>query len=150
MIAAGDVVEITNESAFNGMQGEVVTVDSKKEPGYPIEVKMHEKYRYMFGLPLGRDHDYMHLSFTEKELEKRNDWDIELRCYRLFKNMYHRIYIFNSPFNPHNICCIQGCQENNSQRILVNIWGSVGELDVCEQHASQYHGKCVESVPVKK
>lgn len=150
MINVGDIVEVKNESKFDGMQAEVIKTNSQTEPGYPIEVKFHEKYSYMFGSSLGREPGYDHVLFKEDELKKIEEWSFELRCYRLFKNNFHHTAKLKKDFNSENICCISDCSEKNSQRILVNIWGTVCEFDVCLKHAEQYHCKLVDDVPIKK
>lgn len=40
---------------------------------------------------------------------------------------------------PDGQCDRQHCGERATHRIRLNIWGTVGEFDVCERHA---HGNC--------
>jgi hypothetical protein len=68
----------------------------------------------------------------------------EMRANRLFPRHWNQIYTRKAPFVAGQRC--DACQSPTTSRILVNIWGTVVEYDVCEEHAS-YHGQMVDDFP---
>jgi hypothetical protein len=42
-------------------------------------------------------------------------------------------------------CCARSCTKPAVKRIAINVWGSVTEADVCEDHADR-HGKWVDDL----
>ena len=69
----------------------------------------------------------------------------------LFGRMWHSTSCYKEPFATGSPCALSqdkrssdGCPENAVRRCLVNVWGTVYELDLCESCADYWHGKCVD------
>jgi hypothetical protein len=73
----------------------------------------------------------------------------EMRANRLFgRMMWHSTYTFKKAFAG-GACNHKQCPAAATRRIMVNIWGSVCEYDVCEEHGAEYHGKLLDEFPAR-
>lgn len=73
-----------------------------------------------------------------------------MRANRKFgPNKWHTVNYYSEPFQPGTPCQHDGCDVLAAARIMVNIWGSVCEVDVCEEHRS-FDGKLLDEFPWKK
>ena len=144
----GDIVTVRcPKSTFDGAQGEVVKVlpESEEED---VMVKLGPAKSYLVGHCLTEEEGW--IAFYEKDLRKDEDWDWENRVILTFgKNNWHTVFTKKEKFVPDQPCDHRDCDQLTTRRILVNVWGSVIEHDVCEQHAKHYNGKCVDEFPGK-
>lgn len=88
--------------------------------------------------------------FDKKEVVKFNPDDHpEIKANLVYgENRYHHLYITTYKFSPENDCICKGCDKKAHKRILFNVWGTVREYDVCEEHA-KFDGWCGDSFSVK-
>jgi hypothetical protein len=77
-------------------------------------------------------------------LRKDDDWSPENKATLLFGTRFQRIEMYRHAFTPGKECICEGCSNKATERIMVNVWGTVVEEDVCAEHALQYHGKCID------
>lgn len=73
----------------------------------------------------------------------------EMRANRMFPRMWNVIYTNPAPFVAGGPCMRDGCTTPVARRILVNIWGTVCEYEVCGPCGEQWHGKLVDDFPCK-
>ena len=127
-------------------QGQVVEIVHDDDPDGPIGVKFGGWRRFSHLLE-GEDTT---VRFLEMELRKDEDWSLEVKVYQCYgHNMWHSIATLKEPFDSKKICKAEGCTNLNVRRCLVNIWGTVYEIDFCETCATAYHGMLGESFPRK-
>lgn len=89
--------------------------------------------------------------FKESELIPIDHWSPENTATLLFGlDKFYRIYFFTHNFVPGEQCAYNGCKKSSTKRIMVNIKGCVIQYDFCENHAKQYHGKCIDKFPYEK
>jgi hypothetical protein len=74
----------------------------------------------------------------------------EMRARRLFGRMFHCTLTRREPFVPGGPCMRDGCELPAARRIMVNIWGSAVEYDVCEACGEEWHGKLVDEFPARR
>lgn len=74
----------------------------------------------------------------------------EIRCERVYGSMYHHLYTLKEKLNKNLPCMHEGCSEKCEKRALVNIWGTVYEVDLCSDHYKEWDSKCTEDFPFRK
>ena len=155
---AGDVVRIDpNEKCFErdyslrGKCGEVVAVDSARGE-YSVQVDMGRNFRAK-SWP-----DYERLEqgvgwFMPGELELQEGWTSITRAEFLFVHSVNVVYSLSKPWHPENRCMHEDHTDEDAplavRRAMVNVWGTVQEIDVCEEHLDQ-DGRCADDVPYRK
>jgi hypothetical protein len=146
-LSVGDVVTVLLDCGYKGKQGEVVAVVHDRDEDGPVVVRFdkHDHFRYF-----GPDDKVPDIRFQESDLRRDQHWSIEVLARRLFNQMWHSLQYFKDPLDPTKACMHEGCDQMRSRRIAVNIWGTVCEADVCDQHSERYHGKMVELFPWRK
>ncbi len=138
----GDPVTVINaKSAHKGEQGIVTMLGSAAKK--LVGVDFGPSNGWQLGL-----HECIYMK--EKELRKDNDLAPENRVKRVFRSdSWHRLYTLKTPFSLENDCMHEGCEKKAVLRALVNLWGSIHDFDVCEDHAD-WHGKYADVFPVKR
>lgn len=145
-LEVNNIVTVTMEGSYlMGQQGEVVEiVEDGDEDGpvgvlfYPVQLFHHTSRR-----------EERIVRFQRDELRIDPHWSAKSRAWQLFPNSYHSTVSLKFPFSTRNSCMYEGCEHPVARRVVVNIWGTVIERDVCQQH-SYWEGKCAESFPAKK
>ena len=128
-----DIVRVIDRESYEyGEQGEVVEIKISDDP-YNIGVKFLEDASIVF--------------FRRNALRRSADWTRENKARRIFGNGYHSFYHLKKHFDPNAVCSYKGCQAKNTQRVMFNYVGSIYEVDLCDKHAKDWHGHCVESAP---
>ncbi len=148
-LEVGNIVTVVSEDCrFFESQGEIVEIKDDGDPDGNIGVRFGEWYADLFDYPDGK---YTIVRFVEKELRQDADWSLEAKIVRLYgKHCWHSVYVLKKPFDPTEECPEEGCAEQVSRRCLINIWGSIYEIDLCGKHVEKYHGKCGEIFPAKQ
>ena len=72
-----------------------------------------------------------------------------MRVELLFPNHWNVVLTLGKPFVPGSPCMRDGCAAAATRRILVNIWGTVCEYEVCGPCGEWWHGKMVDDFPMK-
>jgi hypothetical protein len=88
--------------------------------------------------------------FKPQELSVVTDTPVQYLAKKLFRNLYHSTRELSFSFSPKNFCMYEGCQNKATKRAVTNIWGTVIEVDVCDEHHTMCHGKCGEIFPISK
>lgn len=144
MLEKGNVVTIClPESSFNGIQGEVAgrVADTNE-----VLVKLSPNDEYLLGYCATEEEKQ--IRFPESALKKNDCWSPENLAVILWgKHMFHSLQVLKAKFVPGGKCRHKDCQKPIAKRIMVNIWGTAIQYDVCEEHAQQYHGKCLDDFP---
>lgn len=142
MVEVGSIVTILPEEfRFHGKQGEVIDIidDGDKDGNILVRIEAPDAH------PPNPE-----VRCKETELQIDQEWSLEIRANRVFgSGKYHSLHSLSNPFDPEKECS-EDCQVKNSRRVLINIWGSVCEFDLCEPHAKEWHGKHADSLPKKK
>ena len=148
-LVIGNIVTVTLvDSIFHGTQGEVVEIkDDGDEDGNIGVMPGPDGERY---LGYCRNDSERIVRYEESDLRLDNDWTAENRTHRLFGNNWHHVYTFSLPLDPEQDCMHKDCDNKRSARIMVNIWGTVCEFDVCDSHRDEWHGNCADEFPFKK
>jgi hypothetical protein len=138
-----DIVTVIKEdSLVRGEQGKVVEVAEK------ISVFFDKEVTYL-GFTFSKDERTF--DFNPEDLRKDEDWKLETKATRLFgSNMFHSLFSPKAPFDTKNECQIEGCPNLVFKRGIYNYWGSVYEVDMCEEHYKEKHGKCGEDLSLKQ
>lgn len=124
----------------SGMQGEVIEI---------LDDEFVEQDGAIYVLPcLGR-REFDASRYPEEELRQDADWTPKNRANKLFtRSGWHSLSTLTEPINPTKECMHKDCVDGKrTTRIMVNIWGSVCEYDVCDVHATQYHGSRLDDFP---
>ncbi len=146
----GDVVEIWpcdqfEDFALRNKKGEVVDVDPERG-AQCIRVKAGGFARGSYGrIEKG------HVWCEPDELEIQEDgWTQEDRATFLFGSSWHSMWNLKFPWQEGNPCMHSAHDGQDRppavRRVMMNIWGSVCELDMCEEHL-EYDGRCADSAP---
>lgn len=91
----------------------------------------------------------------ETDTFPRLSWNDELRIKAVFRDRtWHSACLARNPLMPGSLCHHEGsdgrgCIAVATSRILVNIWGTVAEYEVCDEH-TWYHGKLLDDFPLRK
>lgn len=88
--------------------------------------------------------------FEDDELRKDAHISIENEAEKLFRGRYHSLSKLRVPFSPDRVCELKGCAEKCHARGLINVCGSVSQVDLCASHAEQMHGKEGETFNAKQ
>jgi len=143
MVQVGSIVTIIADCALTGQQGEVVEIVEDGHQDGNIAVRVENPLSSLPGQKVPR--------FKEEELRVDADWTPEIQATRLFrKNGYHTIREPKEPFSPEKDCSHADCPEKNTRRVLVNFWGSVYLIDLCDAHAEKWHGRHADTFPFRK
>lgn len=134
---------VDENSLYWKAQGEIVEIRSTEDK-YDIGVKLGPAHSSLLGSRLPDESDVIY--FQEGQLKQDKDWSYENKARKLFGQMWHHFYQLTEKLDPQKICTYKGCEEKNTKRIMVNIWGCVCEFDVCDNHG-EFHGKCVDDFP---
>jgi hypothetical protein len=147
-LAVGNIVRIVGDDLWlNGKQGEIVEIDHRKE--IPYSVKFGKSCRHLFDYPRPEN---LIVDFTATELQKEDRWDLKILADDLYGTMWHSAASLSKPFDPSTECMHEdhtASAPKATARILVNCWGTVYELDVCEEHKF-LHGLCGETLPIRR
>jgi hypothetical protein len=150
-IAVGDVVTVTlQHSIYEGQQGEAVEIVNDGDPDGTINVKFGPWCSYLFD---DMSRDSVTIRFLETELRRDVDWSFEVNIIRLFGReglMWRSASRLVDPLNPQSECRINGCLERAARRCLINIWGTVHEVDLCVDCAEEFNGISCERLPNKR
>lgn len=148
-LAVGDIVTVTlKECIYFGIQGQVMEVNEDGDPGGPIGVKFN-KWKDPWA---AIQKDRPTVRFLESFLRKDDDWDPEIRVLECYgKYLCRSFFQLPDPFDPTkpSPCKTKGCVYLAVRRCLINIVGSVYEVDLCADCAKEYHGTCTEGWPTK-
>jgi hypothetical protein len=130
-------------SIFHGKNGTVKAL----LPTGMIEVHFAKEFSYIFGFEY--DQGKTTWEFEPKDVKKFIlDEFPHRKANRLYNQNYNVLCSFTYKFSPENDCMCKGCKQKATKRILFNIWGTVGEYDVCQEHAVM-DGKCGDMFDVK-
>lgn len=143
-IRIGDIVTVIFECLFTGNQGVVVEIVDDDDEDGPIGVRFGSEYRESLGI-LWEEQNVTR--FLETDLRVESSWSTATLAKRLYRSCHHTVYELKYPFVLGCDCMIRGCPHKASMRGVVNIWGTVCPLDLCEDHTEEYHGKLGESLP---
>jgi hypothetical protein len=146
LLSIGDIVTVTlEECTYFEKQGQVVEIVADGDSDGPIGVKFG---RWCEVIAFNEEH--ITVRFEEPELRKDLDWSLEVKVFQCYgDDLWHSLYALKYLFDPAGTCKAEGCQEPNVRRCLINIWGSVYEIDLCKTCATAYHGMMGESFPRK-
>ncbi|MEK7138221.1 MAG: hypothetical protein AAB787_01805 [Patescibacteria group bacterium] len=146
-LEVGNIVTVTLDCMFTNKQGEVVAIVDDGDEDGNIDVKFGSDCDHLFSWNRkGKGA----LRFKESDLRKDKDYTMEVKAYHLFgAGMFHHLAPLKHPFSLENKCMHEKCAESATNRALVNIWGTVCEVDVCKGH-SDWHGNCADSFPWKR
>ena len=88
---------------------------------------------------------YIHLEEGGYKVLPESALSIKDRANNAFGDrMWHSLYTLQDPFKAETRCYC--CAETAVERVIVNIWGSVCEFDMCVEHVERYANKCVDMV----
>lgn len=87
---------------------------------------------------------YWNLAEEDYRILPDAELPLEYRCRLKFGNQFHSLFALKEPFKAGTQCYC--CKENADRRVEVNIWGSVAQYDMCEEHAEQCDGMCCDGV----
>ncbi len=179
-ILKGSIVSMAEAGNWSQYQGLVVDPDSKIEgDGYTVAVFFHREVGHIqFNQgTVVREWDQMHeaelggtnhdwileeriwtdcprvVFFRPDELAIESDWKLEFYAKRTFPRGFHTLFEFKdkSPFIPgSHECSIEGCSHPATRVALLNIWGSIYPVWVCEVCFVEFHGMCGDDLPARK
>lgn len=153
MIEVSNIVTIMGKLDDNnywaGVQGQVVEIVQGDDHNGDVCVKIGLKHQYLLGHCMTDEEKI--IRFNKDELQKDDDWTPENKALMLYgSNYWHHIRYFTEPLNPDKLCMREDCPNQRTSRIMVNIWGTVCEYDVCDKCKEDWHGKCCDEFPVRK
>jgi len=140
-----DIVTVVKEDSFlRNEQGEVIGTEDKDTETEIIVFFGEEVSIIDYVTTDGKKIFY----FGPDELRKEIDWNPEVKANRTFgHSMWHTVRYDKSPLGPDDECDIKGCPDRPSKRGMINIWGTVYELNLCDEHHEHYNGKCMDDIP---
>lgn len=146
----GNIVTVLLEdSTYCDCQGQVVEIKDDGDEDGPIGVRFGREYNHLFDF--FQTGDSITVRFLEAELRKDLEWNLEVRLFRAFGSSVCNFLMERTvPFDPKNECQAELCSEDCARRCLINIWGTVYEIDLCETCAKLFDGKWGESWPNKR
>ncbi|MFH1142187.1 MAG: hypothetical protein V1695_00580 [Candidatus Uhrbacteria bacterium] len=151
----GQVVQVTpgeigfdRDWALRRKFGEVVSIDDNRD--YPIQVNMGKNFRNDRFKRLRNGRGW----FMPSELViQEHGWTSMTRADFLFVLSVNAVIPLKKPWNPDNRCMHEDHTDANAplavRRAMVNVWGTVQEIDVCEKHLDQ-DGRCADDIPYRK
>ena len=146
-IEEGKIVKVHGTgTSFDDAYGVVAKV-SPGEGEENIGITFGRDMRYMFGSQFKKDGIML---FSEKNLKMVEDFPSKIKAELLFKDSYSRLYTLNKPLNKDSECGHKDCPKKAEKRAMINVWGSVYEVDVCPQHFEEFNGHLIDDFPWKK
>lgn len=146
----GNIVTVVDEELLlYDKQGEVVDIKNDGHEDGPYCVKFGASCDHLLTGPRPRNRI---VRFSEKELRKDERWEIKTWADNLYGDMWHSAYNLPDPWTAENECMHEEHGQTSVKstvRILVNCWGTVYEMDMCDAHRD-LHGKCGEILPIRK
>ena len=137
--------------SLRGKYGEVVDVDPEKGE-YSVQVDMGRNFRKRGII------EYERLTegvgwFMPSELDLQEGWTPLTRADFLFVLSVNVVYSLKLPWSSDNRCMHEDHTDEDAppavRRAMVNVWGTVQEIDVCQEHLDQ-DGRCADDVPYRK
>lgn len=130
-VKIGNIVTIiSQESSYNGKQGKVAEIKHDGDEDGPIGVRFH---RNQIWHCVDSEAECI-VRHQEAELRVDASWSVESRAEQIYPRRYHSVYQLRFDFSPENPCMQAGCAKKATKRCIVNIWGTVSELDLCAEH----------------
>lgn len=149
MLQAGSIVTVILEgSSFKGWQGIIQAIIPDGHPDGSIAVHFPATYRHLFGISYKKSGT---IRFVEEDLRQDEDWTLENRVAVRWPGDMRpwRTAIYNHPLDLTQLCDREGCPHLATTRIMINIWGTGCDADVCDEHKG-VDGWCVEEFPFRK
>ena len=144
----GNIVTVTlQESFLRGCQGEIAEIKNDRDVDGPIGVRLGRHCSHLFGCEYNPNNA---IRFMESDLRVDGDYTSKNKANMLFPRMWHSLYSYKEQLDSEKLCMHEKCHEKRQRRIMVNVWGCATEVDVCNTHADQYHGKCIEIFPYRQ
>jgi len=138
MLKKGDIVTVIRKGyPYRGMQGQIVRTKIKKHA---------DDERIIVAFP---EYPGQEWAYRETNLRKDKGWSLENRVNLLFKRNSLFLSKARYPLRiGHTLCMHEKCGKKATQDILINCWGNVCQIYVCDDH-SNWNGKCVDSFPFR-
>ena len=141
-IVVGSIVTVLYRNCqLCGKQGQVFAIDENKKSD-PVVVLFNK--RDILGM-----YDSEMVSFDFVDLRKELTWSIDNRINLYWSHSWHQSFALKYLFSKDNDCMYKACPNHVCQRIVYNYWGSIYEMDVCDEHAS-CNGYMIETEPPYK
>lgn len=151
MFKPGDVVtDLDPESMYFGKQGEVLSVQNCFWE--PPEVLVRFARELYMGY-LEKDECIFGVSsiYRPDELRLDEDWEPEAYAQRIFGGNWHHVRTLKASLDKSEPCMVEGCPCNQKEVSWVNIWGTVINVYVCEDHARYFKKySCMDAFPHRK
>jgi hypothetical protein len=153
MIRPGNIVtDMDPESRFQGKQGEVEEVQYCFWSSPEILVRF-ERFLETFRpwQESGEDEKFVRFLYDELELRIDADWTPEMYAKRRFGDRFHSLRVYNQSLNISEFCMVDNCSHNQVKVVWINIWGTVMNVYVCDEHSKHYQVySCGDSFPWRK
>ena len=142
----GDIATVISEdNPFERAQGKIVSIN-----GTEVEFEIGPAKRFLLDYEMRRDGDFT-VTVGLASLRKDEEWSLDNRLSHAFgSTKFLQVYTLTDALDPEKPCMRANCNGKRQQRIMVNVWGSALEYDVCDTCAAQFHGKWLEEFPVRQ
>lgn len=149
-LQVGDIVTVIDtESLFRREQGKVEAIRDDGDRNGPYCVKFDTSCDWLFGGYPTKDGL---VRFQEHQLSKQDQWDPQVWARNTFgRYNWHTVYS-KEPWKPENECMHESHGQvsvKSTGQILLNCWGNVYVLDVCDEH-KWLHGMLTESLSIRQ
>lgn len=148
VVKIGDIVTIIGrESMYYEEQGEVVEInDVDGDEDGSIGVRFDKKQMKHFV-----DHpDECVVRHLDEELRVDDRWSAKTLADRIYGERWHTVRVRTYPFNPSLPCMYKDCACMATGRTIANTWGSIYEVDLCDDHQKELHGMMFDMFPMKE
>ncbi len=138
------LIIVPDDDYFHGADGVVKSIGDEK-----VTVEFGKEYYSIFS-HMGRYNETTE-EFESNELQKFDIvYHLEIKATRIYgRDHFHHLYQIPYRFSPKNDCMHHDCTKKSTKRIIFNVWGSVCEYDVCDEHAKSNDGYCGDEFNMK-
>ena len=145
-IAIGNLVKVVEEDTFFLEKcGEVVEIEDDGDEDGPIGVRFHEEdIPHYVSSP-----EECVVRFLETELTAIDEYPLAHRAREIYGSMFHSVRSLIEPFSTENSCMHWRCSKHvrATGRAVINVWGTVMDIDLCQKHFDEYNGMCCDVSP---
>ncbi len=146
MFKPGDIVtDVNPENVFYEKQGQVVCVQLRfwEEPEVWV---MFGRTLYPYSLPPKGGDDrakFLYFQFEEKDLKLEDGkmaraYHAMRKAQTIFGEKWHSLELHRNSLDQTKKCMENACGSKQTEEVLVNVWGTVRNVFLCEHHAVTY------------
>lgn len=147
MLEVGTIVTIALKGYFlKGEQGKITKISGAEKTRFHVKFPNHSPCAFSRSRCYGQRG-----VFKKSSLQENTDWSSLNKARKIFGTRgWHATCFLKTPLKTNELCMHKECTKKRVRRIIWNCWGTITDVDVCEDHAVEFNGVCADDFPYRK